>query len=157
MKMNISRLLIPITITLLSSGIIFAEPCREPGSITRVKNRSAGKYDYVIFDVRKSEDGDQPDFEVKTASPPFTDYSGEETYEIPGGKHKSIAFRSVYWMCEIPERYRLPQTAIKGIRMLWSFEGIVEFAVGYRSRSRYLATYSYDAGSVRKVVMKFRK
>jgi len=122
-----------------------------------VKNRSAGRVEYVIFDIKKPEDGATPDYAVETASPPFTDYSGEETYKIAGGKFKRIVFRSVYWMCEIPERYRLPTTAVKGIKLLSSFEGIVEFAVGYRARSRYVATYSYDAGSVTKVVMKFRK
>lgn len=135
----------------------YAQTCTETGSITRVKNRSAGAFEYVIFDIKNPEDGAVPLYEVKTAKPPFTDYSGDETYEIEGGKFKSIVFRSVYWMCEIPQKYSLPQKAVKGVKLLSSFEGIVEFAVGYRSRSSYLGTYHYLAGRETKVVMKFRK
>ena len=155
--MKTIKLFILIGLLCLFCDASYAGSCTEPGSISRVKNRSAGNVEYVIFDIKKPEDGATPDYTVETASPPFTGYSGEETYEIAGGKFKRIVFRSVYWMCEIPERYRLPKTAVKGIKLLWSFEGIVEFAVGYRTRSRYVATYSYDAGSVTKVVMKFRK
>ena len=156
-SMKPPKLLIVIVLSLIVTGTIHAEKCTEPGSITKVKNRSVGQVEYVIFDIRKAPDGSLPEFEVDTAAPPFTDYSGEETYQVAGGKHKKIVFRSVNWLCDIPERYRLPKTAVKGIKLLWSFEGIVEFAVGYSSRSKYLATYSYDAGSVTKVVMKFRK
>jgi hypothetical protein len=151
------KLFILLSLLLAFAGFTYAEPCKEAGSITKVKNRSVGRVEYIIFDIKKGEDASAPDFEVKSAKPPFTDYSGDETYRIAGDKYKSIVFRSIYWLCEIPQKYRVPRTAVKGIKLLSSFEGIVEFAVGYRSRSRYVATYSYDAGSVTKVVMKFRK
>jgi hypothetical protein len=157
MKIPLTKLYLPVFLTLFLCGSAVAEVCTEPGAITRVTNRSRGNFEYVIFDIKKSEEGGVPEYEVRTSNPPFTDYSGEETYKIGGSKFKTVVFRSIMWMCEIPEQYRLPKTAVKGIKLLSSFEGIVEFAVGYRSRSRYLMTYAYDAGSVTKVVMKFRK
>ena len=133
-----------MSLLLALAGFIYAEPCREAGSITRVKNRSVGRVEYVIFDIKKRADNAPPQFSVKSSKRPFTDYSGEQTYSIAGDKYKTIVFQSINWMCEIPQKYRLPKRAVKGIKLLSSFEGIVEFAVGYRSRSRYVTTYSYE-------------
>ncbi len=96
-------------------------------------------------------------YDVETATGPFTDYSGDETIPVKGSKFKKIVFKSIYWMCNPRERIRTPKTAIKDIKNLWAFEGISEYVVGFRAKSRYVTTYQYEAGSVIKVVMKFRK
>lgn len=146
-------------LTLLFVSIGHSQICTESGSIKRVKNRSIGNVEYVIFDIYKQNDSttSKMDYEVETARSPFTDYSGDETIPVNGDKFKKITFRSIYWMCETQKNITTPKTAIKDIKNLSSFEGIVEYVVGFRARSRYITTYQYDAGSVIKVVMKFRK
>ena len=58
----------------------------------------------------------------------------------------------------MPNYYRLSLDNLgKEVKELWTFEGIAEYVVGYGAESRYVTTYHYDAGSVTKVVMKFRK
>lgn len=156
MRPHLQLLMLTALLPLFSSTM-FGQACNEEGSILRVKNRSAGNVEYVIFDIKKTQDNKDVEFEVERVMPPFTDYTGDETYSIAGDNFKKITFSSVYWMCQTSERYALPKTAVKGIKMLWSFEGITEFVIGYRSESRYVATYTYDAGLVTKVVMKFVK
>jgi hypothetical protein len=73
-----------------------AQTYKDPGSITRVKNRSVGHVEYVIFDVKKPEDGATPEYKVKSAKPPFTDYSGEETFGIRGSRNKGIVFKPIF-------------------------------------------------------------
>jgi hypothetical protein len=155
MRRNLIRTFLVLGLFFFLTDTSFSQnPCKESGSIKRVKNRRIGKYEYVIFDLIKP---DIAKYSVKTKKPPFTDYSGDETYKIKGRKFKVIEFRNLNWGCQTRESYSLPKLAIKGVKQLWVFEGIAEFVVGYRRRSRYIATYSYDAGSIRKVVMKFRR
>ena len=157
MKFGIDKVFVAFSLVFLLCSFSYAEKCTQPGSIKRVKNRSVGNVEYVIFDVLKRADSDPVDYEVEKASAPFTDYSGDETIPVRGKKFRKIVFKSVYWMCESRERIRTPKTAIKDVKQLSRFEGIAEYVVGIRARSKYVTTYHYDAGSVTKVVMKFRK
>lgn len=157
MKLGVDKILIAFSLAFLLAGFAYAEKCTQPGSIKRVKNRSVGNVEYVIFDVFKRADGDKVDYGVEKASGPFTDYSGDETIPVRGKKFRKIVFKSVYWMCESREIVRTSRTAVKDVKQLSRFEGIAEYVVGIRARSRYITTYHYDAGSVTKVVMKFRK
>ncbi len=155
MKYNFVRIVVVLGLFFFLANISFAQNvCKEPGSIKRVKNRRAGNIEYVIFDLVKPN---APSFSVKTKSPPFTDYSGDEKYKIRGNKFKVIVFKSLNWTCKTRERYSVPKSIVKEVKMLWAFEGIAEFVVGYRKGSRYVSTYYYDVGSTRKVVMKFRR
>ncbi|NNE98411.1 MAG: hypothetical protein HKN25_05245 [Pyrinomonadaceae bacterium] len=159
MKFGLDKVLVAFTFVFVFCGIGYAEKCTQPGSIKRVKNRSAGNVEYVIFDLLKRADtpNSAPDYEVKSASGPFTDYSGDETIPVRGKKFKSIVFKNLYWMCESRDQTKTPRAAVRDIKQLSRFEGIAEYVVGFRSRSRYITTYHYNAGSVIKVVMKFRK
>ena len=134
----------------------FAQLCTESGSIVKVKNRQVGKTEYVIFDLKKGGEY-EPKWDVTKVSGPFTDYSGDTPIEVKGSKYMKIAFRSFNWMCEIPMKTRTPKRAVKDVKKLWAFEGIAEFVIGTSARARYITTYSYDAGSRTKVVMKFRR
>jgi len=155
MILRFRKIVIAIGAVFWLAGLSSAQDrCTEAGSIRSVKNTSIGRFEYVVFDVIRPN---EPTYTVETRRPPFTDYPGEETYKIKGNKFKVIVFRSVNWMCDSRQRFRLPGQAIRGIRNLYAFEGISEYVVGYRSRSRYVGTYHYDVGSIRKVVMKFRK
>ena len=157
MKLGFDKILIAMSLVFLLCGFSYAEKCTQPGSIKRVKNRSVGNVEYVIFDVFKRADGAQVDYEVETTSGPFTDYSGDETIAVRGTKFRKVVFKNIFWMCESRELVRTPRTAVKDVKQLSRFEGIAEYVVGIRARSRFVAAYHYSAGSVTKVVMKFRK
>ena len=159
MKFGLGKFSAVAFLSLLLVSSAFAQAyCSEPGSIKRVKNRSVGNVEYVIFDVIKSGNGLYDSYEVSSASPPFTGYV-EADGEIPvkGAKFRKIVFRFVTWTCKTRNQTRTPRRAVKDIKELYTFEGIADYVVGYSARSRYVATYHYDAGSVTKVVMKFRR
>lgn len=156
MKIGIEKIFVALGLVFLLCSFSYAEKCTQPGSIKRVKNRSVGNVEYVIFDVYKSA-GSELDYEVESTSGPFTDYSGDETIPVRGSKYRKIVFKSIYWMCESRDLTRTPRSVVRDVKELWRFEGIAEYVVGIRARSRYITTYHYEAGSVMKVVMKFRK
>jgi hypothetical protein len=160
MKSKIGKIISAAAVCLLFISPTFAQTfCTEPGSIKQVKTRSAGNFEYVIFEIFKDPAGNyEPAYEVETAAPPFTGYSDEDG-EIPvsGAEFKKITFRSFNWLCETKMKAGPPKKAVKDVKMLWSFEAIAEFAVGYGAGSKYITTYRYDAGALTKVVMKFRK
>lgn len=159
MRFGFIKLVLVLILTLVFAGVGFSQKCTEAGSIKRVKNRSVRNVEYVIFDIYKQNASatSRMSYDVESATAPFTDYSGDETIPVRGNKFKKITFKSIFWMCETRKKISTPRTAIKDIKNLSSFEGIVEYVVGFRARSRYVTTYQYEAGSVIKVVMKFRK
>ena len=138
----------------LLSADISAQFCSEPGSIRRVRNTTAGNVEFVVFDVFLPPN---PNYAVSAASSPFVHGSSGEPVNIKGGRFRKIRFEGVVWTCRTREMLTLPRSAIKDVKNLEQFEGIIEWVVGYRSSARYLTTYYYDVGSIRKVVMKFRK
>jgi hypothetical protein len=138
--------------SLLASA--FSTPCGAPGSIKRVTNTHIGNYEYVVFDVRRPPN---PHYSVTTVMPPFTADGSGDPVPVAGNKFKQIRFTGVMWMCGINHVFSLPQTAIKDIKSTGQWEGVVTYVVGYRTASTYLGTYHYDVGSIRKVVMQFRR
>jgi hypothetical protein len=116
---------------------------------------SLGKYEYVIFNLKKPLNSGFS-YSVSTVSPPFVEESGA-TITIAGNKFRKIRFTNVTWTCLISEAFSLPKPAIKGLARTEQFEGTVSYTVGYRNSSAYIKTYAYNAGSIRKVVMMFRK
>jgi hypothetical protein len=161
MKIRITKFILGLFGILLLTNTGFAQNyCKnESNSIKQVKTRSVGNTEYVIFDiVKNAEFSGAPNYTVETASRPFTGYV-EDDGEIPvkGAKFKKVVFRSINWMCETRIRTKSFKGAVRDLKNLYAFEGISEFVVGYRAKSRYISTYSYDAGAVTKVVLKFRK
>jgi hypothetical protein len=132
----------------------FSTPCGAPGSIKRVTNTRIGDYEYVVFDVRRPPN---PTYSVTTVMPPFTADGSGDPVSVAGNKFKQITFTHVMWMCGINHVFSLPQTAIKDVKGTGQWEGVVSYVVGYRTASTYLGSYHYDVGSIRKVVMRFRR
>ena len=132
----------------------FSPPCGAPGSIKRVTNTHIGNYEYVVFDVVRPPN---PHYSVTTVIPPFTADGSGDPVPVTGNKFKQIRFTGVMWMCGINHVFSLPQTAIKDIKSTGQWEGVVTYVVGYRTVSTYVGYYHYDVGSIRKVVIKFRR
>ena len=159
MRLALLRILIGLVAFFALFAVGFSQTCTEPGSIRQVRNRNAGSIEYVIFDVIKEPGSadSNPVYSVTNAAPPFTDYSGDERINVNGKKFKKIVFRSIFWLCQTQVKPSIPQPLVKDVKLLYSFEGIAEFVVGYKAGSRFAGAYHYDAGSVTKVVLKFRK
>jgi len=143
-------------VLLLLSSLAYAQPCTDPGSILSVKNSSAGSYEYVTFRLKRPLNSGYG-YSVSTVTGSFTEQPSGNPVTITGPKYKRIRFKSITWMCTIAETFSLPKTAIKAIKKLEQHEGIVVYVVGYRNASTYISTSSINVGSIRKVVMKFRK
>lgn len=137
---------------LLFAGMAFADNCSEPGSILRVSKSRIGSYEYVVFRVMMPPD---PAYTVTTASPPFTEDPSGNPVSIPGPSYKSVKFTGVNWMCTIPQ-YFSPTRTVRRVRKISQFEGQVEYIIGYRPGWKYAGNYTYDVGSVRRVVVRFR-
>lgn len=153
------KIILIIIAALASSSSVLAQsafstPCGAPGSIERITNTHIGNYEYVVFDVRRPPN---PHYLVTTVMPPFTQDGSGDSVSVSGNKFKQIRFTGVMWMCGINHVLYLPQTAIKGIKSTGQWEGVVTYVVGYRTASTYLGTYYYDVGTIRKVVMQFRR
>ena len=129
-------------------------PCSVPGSILRVKNTHIGNYEYVVFDYRRPPN---PHYAVTTVTSSFTEDEGADPGTVNGPRFRQIRFTGVYWTCSIAQNFFVPDVAIKGLKKTGQFEGVVTYVVGFRSGSIYLGTYYYDVGSIRKVVMRFRR
>ena len=131
-----------------------AEPCTEKGSIKRVTNTRVGKFDYVTFEIQRPAD---PRYEVTDETGPFTFGDTEEPVAGAGDRFKPITFRSMPWGCKIAEKFALPGGAIIDIKQTDQFEAIVSYVIGYKAGATYVDTRHSDVGSIRKVVMRFKR
>jgi len=154
--MNLGRAsgLTAFCVFMAASTAAQAAHCTAPHSIKRVKNTSYGHYEKVIFDIVASPN--RP-YSVSTGKRPFIADPSGLPVSVKGARFKKIRFTDVFWMCSIRQTLSLPKTAVKDVKRLGQFEGVVEYVVGYRKASRYLTTYAYPVGSNWKVVMKFKK
>lgn len=148
--------LIAVTFLCLFSVSASAQDCTDPGSILSVRNSSQGRFEYVTFRLKRPLQSGYAR-SVATVHPPFTEDPSGNPVTVAGSKFKEITFRGIFWTCSIREFLSLPKPAIKGIKKTAQFEGVVTYVIGYRSYSRYVSTYNVNSGSIRKVIMKFRK
>ena len=132
-----------------------ADPCVEANSIARVRNRTNAPYEYLVFNFIKPPT--VPSYSVATATPPFIQDGSGLPVTVTGDRFKRVRFEGVVWTCSIEEIFVVPRQAIKDVKSTGQFEGIIEYVVGYGGASRYLDTYTYDAGAVRKIVLRFQK
>ena len=146
----------------LSSALLFAPSlalaaaCGPSGAVTRVKNTSGGAFEYVIFKFHKPPT--VPAYTVKAVTGPFTEDPSGNPVVIAGAKFTEVRFDGVFWMCSITENLNLPKTAIKGVKNIGQFEGVVTYIIGRRAASHYISNYSYDSGpGYRSIVIKFKK
>lgn len=135
-------------------GAAAAASCVAPHSIKRVSNSAGVLSEFVTFYIVGSPN--RP-FTVATAHPPFVADPSGQPVSVAGAKFKSITFRDVFWTCTIRENLSLPRRAVKDVKKLGQFEGVVEYVVGYRAASRYVATNAVKIGSNWRVVMRFRR
>ena len=156
MKNTLSMFAISLGMLFLFSGAGFSSPCTAAGSIVSVKNTSVGQYEYVRFKVKLPVNSGFS-YAVSTVTPPFIQDPSGNTISVSGSKFKLIKFESVFWTCTIVENFSLPKTAIKGIKQISQFEGIVEYVIGRRKASLYITTTSTSAGGFKWIKMKFRK
>jgi len=148
--------MISLAVVLLLSSAAYSQACTDPGSIISITNSSSGIYEYVTFKIQKPLNSDYG-YSVSTVHPVFKEEPSDNTVSITGPKYKRIRFKGITWMCTIAENFSLPKTAIKDIKELEQHEGIVVYVVGYRNASTYVSTSTSNVGSIRKVVMKFKK
>jgi hypothetical protein len=147
---------ISLAVLLLLSSVAHAQACTGPGSIISVTNSSSGLYEYIVFKLQKPLNSGYS-YSVATVSGPFWEQPSDNPVTITGPKHKRIRFKGITWMCTIAENFTLPKTAIKAIKGIEQHEGTVAYVVGYRNASTYISTTTSNSGSIRKVVMKFKK
>jgi hypothetical protein len=153
---KLAMTIIGFGVLLLLSTAAYSQACTDPSSILSVTNSSAGSLEYVTFRLKKPLNSGYG-YSVATVSGPFVEEPNDNPVTISGPKHKRIRFKGITWTCEIAENFSLPKTAIKAIKRLEQHEGIVVYVVGYRTASTYLSTSTVNAGSIRKVIMKFKK
>lgn len=148
-------ILVSIFAILLTAAIVGVaqERCSEVGSILSVVRGKSGKYETVTFTVNSTE----PDYEVRTARPPFQEYGSEDILRIRGPYYKSVFFKGVMWTCSILENFRTKTTNIGAPRNIEQFEGHVEYIVGYRRKGSYVGTTKTVSKGKTKIVVKFRK
>jgi hypothetical protein len=126
------------------SGPGNAAPCNAPNSIAKIKNTSIGMYEYVVFDFIRPPT--LPNYSVSTHSGTFIQDASGNTVTVTGSHFKQVQFRGVVWTCSIQEVLTLPRTAIKGIKNVGQFEGVITYGVGYRAGSLYMGTYNFNGG-----------
>ncbi|QQS40461.1 MAG: hypothetical protein IPM63_13975 [Acidobacteriota bacterium] len=164
--MKAHRIALTVVLLLLPAAAVHsqARKCDEADSITGVKRTASKGFEYLIFEIRRDWTSDSPfspgSYRVEEAEPPFTDYSGEETIPVSGAKFRKVTFISVKLYsnddyCEIDTTGFKPGDLVKDLKLLYAFEGVAEFAVGFAEDARFISGYSYDAGNYTKVVMKF--
>lgn len=165
--MKTYRTILFFVLILLPLVSVFSQEkkCDEPNSITKVKRTASRGYEYLIFEVRKAGpdspfDGEK--YDVSEGNPPFTDYSGEETIPVAGDRFRHVVFYSVnlfkdQYPCDIDLSHFRPGKLVKDAKLLYAFEGVADFAVGFDRGSRLVSSYSYDAGNFTKIVLKFGK
>lgn len=151
--------LVALTATLLAiSSNALAAPCSDQNSIKRVRNTSIGAYEFVVFKYLRSPTVAVPDYAVTAGVPPFIADASGETVAVAGSHFTQVRFQGIFWTCTIKHQFTLPRTAIKDIKSIGQFEGVVTYAIGLRSQSHFVTTYSYPVGSdLTYVVLKFRK
>lgn len=137
---------------LFANAGAFAAPCHSAHSIASVHNHSGRFIDTVRFDLNGPS---LRPYSVKVAHPPFIADPSGETIHVDGSKFRTITFTNVVWTCTIHEHLILPGRAVRDIKKLGQFEGVVEYAIGYGRHARYLGAYAYKPGSHWRVVLRF--
>lgn len=127
--------------------------CVAPHSIRQVRNGSGPWTEFVRFDVNGSPN--RP-FQVTQARPPFIADPSGRPVRVSGDKFKKVTFKNVYWTCSIREGLSLPRLAVKDVKRLRQFEGVVEYVVGYSAASVYAGAHVYPFRSNWRVVLRFR-
>lgn len=154
MTTKLSRLLLILGIFAAFASVSLGQRCTEDGSIRSVTKARVGNFETVTFLIN----ADSADYEVTNAKRPFYEYGEEEKpLRISGKYFKTINFKSVFWTCKISESLRAATTTIMDVKNIEQFEGYVVYAIGYRTKLKYVSTTETKVGRRLKVVMKFKR
>jgi len=137
----------------LTASRASAGDCVESHSIRQVRNGAGPWTEFVRFDIIGSPN--RP-FQVTQAHPPFVADPSGRPVRVSGENFRKITFKNVYWTCSIRERLSLPRLAVKDVKRLRQFEGVVEYVVGYSAASVYAGARAYPFRSNWRVVLRFR-
>ncbi|HYO90771.1 MAG TPA: hypothetical protein VEQ40_04015 [Pyrinomonadaceae bacterium] len=154
---------ISFVILLLFSSIGFSQSfinpsCTAPGSIMSVTNTSTGNFELVTFRIRRPPQSNYSYTVASVIGPTFVEDPSGNTITVNGNRFKRIRLKGIYWKCAITENITVPKIAVRDVKRIKQYEGIVEYVVGYKYNWQYLTTYTFNSSStVRQVVMKFRK
>ena len=156
MKKQLRLSIAVLTALLTLAGVSFAANCTGPGSIIRVKKFRSGGFEYVDFIVKRPTNSSFHWAVTSPAGPTFTEDPSGNTITVPGSRFKEIVFRSVTWMCTIPQT-NLATTRIKKVQKIGQFEGVVDYVVGYTGpASKYQGTTATNISATqRRIRMKF--
>ena len=155
MKNRRFTILTAFAAVLLFAGISQAQlqRCTEAGSIKQVTKTRSGSHELVTFDVLTAT----PDYTVRNAKPPFSEYGEDKHIKIKGKAFKSIVFKGVNWTCKIGENFSTATSTVTAVKSIEQFEGQVEYIIGYSSRSKFVGTAITGKGNSRKITLKFRR
>lgn len=160
-KLGMTTLSLGLLLLLSSVGFSqsFINPsCTSPSSIISVTNTSAGNFEFVTFRVRRPLQSNYGYTVASVIGPTFVEDPSGNTITVNGNRFKRIRFKGIYWTCAIIENLTVPKVAVRDVKRIKQYEGIVEYVIGYKYNWQYLMTYAFNSSStVREVVMKFRK
>ncbi len=124
----------------------FAASCTDPGSIRVVRNTRIGSYEYVIFKYISPTrlPATVPVYTVTTHTGPFIHDASGQAITVAGWHLMQVQFQGIVWTCTIKHQFTLPRIAVKDIKNVGQFEGVVTYGIGLRTPSHhYLADYTY--------------
>ena len=146
----------PILFTFLSLFLLtetFSQNCNQPNSLVSVSKRKSGRTEYVIFSLKKPATTSPA---VSTVSPPFAEDGSGNTITIAGCKYKKVRFENIVWTCTISNQFAASTYLVRQVRKIGQFEGLIEYVIGYRCNTKSVVSYSYDDGSLKKFVVRFK-
>ncbi len=132
---------------------VMAANCVDPNSITKVTNRKVGVFEYVDFFIKAPFSGTVL---VKAASSAtfIQDGSGNPIH-VGGNKWTDVTFRQMDWLCSSLINFSLPKPVLKDIKLIGSFEGQIEYAIG-RHNGHYFGQSLSTVGGQRRLTLKFK-
>lgn len=151
--MRFDTTLTAAAIIILGVGGAHGADCVAPHTIRQVRNGRGPWTEFVRFDLNGSP---KRPFQVTQARPPFVADPSGRPIRVSGDKFKKITFKNVNWTCTIRERFSLPRLAIRDVKKLRQFEGVVAYVVGYSAASNYVGARAYPYRSNWRVVLRFR-
>ena len=131
-----------------------AANCGLPNSIISVRNYASHGFEYVRFKYRKPPA--LPTFAVTAATGPFTEDPSGNPVTITGPLYTQVQFRGVEWTCTIVKQLSLPRRAVKAVKSIGQFEGVITYIIGRSAASHFISTSSYNLGSFRMIRVKFK-
>lgn len=134
---------------------LFAQPCREPGSLIAVRTNRLKGHDYVIFQFKKETASSSWMPEFSWVKPPFRSSPDDAPLSVKGCRFLRIHFRGVIWTCTINQSGMRKRWLIQDIKKSEQFEGDIEYIIGLKCASKKYKTYDYSNQSFYYRIIRF--